>query len=1093
MRAGTLEIELLMNVAKLQEDVRKVEREVGKMTDGVARKTKAVNDNFAGFGRGVNAAGKQAGLASHHMQNLAFQFQDIAIGLQGGQKPLTVFLQQGSQIAGVMGQAGIGVAGLTKEIVRMAASLAGKVGPQILVVGALGLAFKQFADDVDEAANTDKFIQSLGLTADEIKKLENTTVSYADIALGAWDVIAGGLWDVIGPAVTGTQNSFQQWFDQTNAEGIKTGNTVIGAFVGAFNGIKAIWSQLPGVMGDAFYSSVNASIAAINKLIKAATDAVNGFASIVSAAFGISIPTLTAPQIAGVTNNYEGLGKAAGEAWQAEISKAMGRDYLGEFTDAAAKAGVKRFEDRMRGQADELIADRNDKAAKKSKAKKDALDKEAEALKRAIEASTRYAEALEMETSRIGKSAIEIKKMEVAASAARAPTEELRKRIIEAGQAWEAATRAQADADLENNVLQPLRDELALLGLVGPERELAALALEEQAFKARAAKDGITDVNKAWEEYLRLRSDIINGESALEREADAARLLNDQLADMVRMLGNLGGAGSVIGGLLGIFTGQTSAIGGPVGDLLNMAIGQRQNEKGELVANTLGDELSKIFKIDGEFGKTMASLLQGAGTGLTAASAIFGKQSGTEQIGSAIGGALGKVAGDALGKVVGGTLGKALGPLGSIAGGILGSVLGGLFSSTKWGRVNLSAAGSQAAGGNHGASERAAAKAGGSFDTALMEIASQFGGTIGDFGNISLGVRHGDWRVNAGGTSLKKKKGAVDFNEDAEAAIAYAIQLAIERGAITGIREGTQRLLKSTDDLQTNLEKALQFEGVFKELASITDPLGYALDELATQFSKLEDIFAEAGATAEEYAQLEQLLDLKRQEAIDNAMKDLAQNFQERADMEVEVLRLLGREQEALNLARESELAGVKSSLKPLQQMIYTLQDARAVIDQFGPLADSLRAYKDELLSTRSADNFAALRSQFQNTASMARDGDATALAKLQEVSSAYLDAARENAASSLDYKRAVGEVMGAVDAGIFAADSQVEYAQMQIDAVNYNTEILDQMREEMKTMQQRLVDQSQSMETMMKRWEGGGIPLRYDAETPLPITEITL
>ncbi|WP_230280714.1 hypothetical protein [Croceicoccus sp. Ery15] len=191
-------------------------------------------------------------------------------------------------------------------------------------------------------------------------------------------------------------------------------------------------------------------------------------------------------------------------------------------------------------------------------------------------------------------------------------------------------------------------------------------------------------------------------------------------------------------------------------------------------------------------------------------------------------------------------------------------------------------------------------------------------------------------------------------------------------------------------------------------------------------------------------------------------------------------------------LARESELLGIKDTLKPLQKMIYQLQDAHAIIDQFAPLADSLREFKQELLTTSTGNSFAQIDAQFRTTSALARDGDLEALSKLQEVSTAYLEAAKENASSSLDYQRAVGEVLGSVDAGIFAADSQVEYAQMQIDAINYNSEILDKMRSEMAAMQTRMVDLAESSERIMKRWEGDGMPIRFDEDNPIYVQEVS-
>lgn len=66
-------------------------------TERHRRLTGAVNDNA-----------KATGLARHEWINLSRQFQDVGVSLAGGQSPLTVLFQQGSQIADVFGSSGAG-------------------------------------------------------------------------------------------------------------------------------------------------------------------------------------------------------------------------------------------------------------------------------------------------------------------------------------------------------------------------------------------------------------------------------------------------------------------------------------------------------------------------------------------------------------------------------------------------------------------------------------------------------------------------------------------------------------------------------------------------------------------------------------------------------------------------------------------------------------------------------------------------------------------------------------------------------------------------------------------------------------------------
>lgn len=220
------------------------------------------------------------------------------------------------------------------------------------------------------------------------------------------------------------------------------------------------------------------------------------------------------------------------------------------------------------------------------------------------------------------------------------------------------------------------------------------------------------------------------------------------------------------------------------------------------------------------------------------------------------------------GAQIGGTIGSFLPiPGGEIIGSAVGGLLGGLFKKTKWARVLLGSGGNQLQS-NSGKYEDAVTAAGDSFNQSLANIADALGGSLGDYGGITLGVRHGDWRVNTGGTSLKKKNGAVDFDGDQEAAMKYAIMQAIDRGAIAGIRESTNRLLKAGNDLDAALQDALDWENAFKELKAYKDPVGAALDGLDQEFEKLIDLADKAGASAEEMAQLEELYGIKRNEII---------------------------------------------------------------------------------------------------------------------------------------------------------------------------------------------------------------------------------
>lgn len=368
-----------------------------------------------------------------------------------------------------------------------------------------------------------------------------------------------------------------------------------------------------------------------------------------------------------------------------------------------------------------------------------------------------------------------------------------------------------------------------------------------------------------------------------ELEQDAADRL---LATYLDMLGTVEGMGGSIGKIAalarGLTTGNFAGVGGKAGTLLALVTQTAGTDGWKKIT----DKLDQIFGGtggDGTFAKKLGGVLGAAGLGVGASSIVLGGSG--SKTGAAIGGALGNIAGKALGKAVGGTLGKALGPLGSIAGGLLGGAIGGLFKKTKYGTATIgaNASGNLAvlgSGGNSGAAVKASNTAGNAIVENIDSIAEQLGGTVdASRGSVSIGTYKGKWRVSTTGYGGKLKKGrpgVVDFGKDgAEEAARFAMQDLIRDGVIVGLRDGTQALLKNAGDLEKGLAKALKFEGVFRDLRKIKDPVGAAIDDLNREFQSLIKIFKEAGATTEETAQLEELYNIKRKAAVEDAMQSL--------------------------------------------------------------------------------------------------------------------------------------------------------------------------------------------------------------------------
>lgn len=646
-------------------------------------------------------------------------------------------------------------------------------------------------------------------------------------------------------------------------------------------------------------------------------------------------------------------------------------------------------------------------------------------------------------------------------------------------------------------------------------------------------------MNEQWERYLELSTKLITGQAAIDAERKRIDDFNESLRELIANLDGLGKLGRSLGnigavffGLLktdkdGKYTPDFTGVTGKVGSVLNIL---NQTKAGKEGFKLLGEKLDSIFGGTGSFTNTMKGILENAGIGLAIGGAVFGGKNA--QIGGAIGSVLGEVAGKAIGKSLG-EVGKVLGPLGAIAGGLLGGALGSLLSSTPRASATLSLDGVSTTG-TSGKLKAAATSAGNSVLDALAQLAEQLGGELGGTISTSIGMRKGNYRVDTTGRGITKtSKGAIDFGEDAEAAVKFAVADAIRDGAITGLKAGTQALLRAGNDIEKQLDKALKFENVFKELKQRTDPIGFALGELAKEFEAMKKIFQEAGASAAEYADLEKLYLLKREDAIKQANSAALDLARDRRSLEIRIMELQGNAAAALAAARELEIEQMDATLRPLQRIIYQMEDLRAKADQFTQLATSLRNYRDTLFASDIANGtaYARARSKFLATSALAVSGNADAMGQLEGVSRDFLTQAKDNAGSFAQYQRDVAAVVNAVDKSIFAATETADYAQLQLDALSRsevllanidsniaaiapalqtveplspgmafadNTASISALISEVQALRADNAAQAQAIAannaTMLRLWQrfdGDGLLIRTDADTPIQVESV--
>ena len=341
---------------------------------------------------GLTGMGGSSKLASHHVQNLTFQLQDMFVGLASGQKPMTVLIQQGTQIGGIMQQAGMGVAGFAKEVVKMAATATAALAlnPYFLAlaaaVGVVYVAFKDFSKEVDKGGKLKDYANNLGLTADEMKKLGPVSITAMDAVKGVWKTISDGL--NLGKVFSAIGGFFTDLFRNLLDVAGDVSAGLYGLFVGSYNGIIKTWKLLPAAFGDLAISAMNFMIRAVEKGINGTITLINklisGANSMLAALKMPTIGLLTQVDIPEIQNQYAGAASKAAGAFVGEIQKATGqaKATIGGIGDTIGQNIIGAAQERLSKEAGAIIDERTEKKAKDAagKAGKSAGEKFAEEM-----------------------------------------------------------------------------------------------------------------------------------------------------------------------------------------------------------------------------------------------------------------------------------------------------------------------------------------------------------------------------------------------------------------------------------------------------------------------------------------------------------------------------------------------------------------------------------------------------------------------------------------------------------------------------------------------------------------------------------------
>jgi len=326
-------------IRQMRAEMRALEAEERGLTE-LASRLRAVSNEMTRLERGTGAAGAGAKLALHQMLNLSYQVQDLGVQFAMAAQssaPLKLgmmaLLQQGSQIAGISQQAGVGIGAMAKQML-------GAVGAFLLASPAI----------LATAAAAGVAATAVGLITAEINKSSDVTVTWKDVVFGAWDAAKAYLEGALTQAFQYFGMSAEDVWNKIVEITKWAINRIIGITALAPRNLIALFSGLPSAIGDAFYSGVNIAIKALNWLLEKGIGAINSFAQTVNKILpdAFQIPTISASdvKIKEIENVYAGAGRTLGKALKDNIVDAFTGDFIGGAASVISPYAVARARSR---------------------------------------------------------------------------------------------------------------------------------------------------------------------------------------------------------------------------------------------------------------------------------------------------------------------------------------------------------------------------------------------------------------------------------------------------------------------------------------------------------------------------------------------------------------------------------------------------------------------------------------------------------------------------------------------------------------------------------------------------------------------------
>lgn len=284
--AGTAEEQLAADIAKAKAQFESGEisiRAYIRALQGVGAGAAAVNEPLVKSGETAEQASKRLEAAQSRTRssnaNIIAQLQDIGVSLAGGQNPLLVLIQQGSQLDYIARTTAGGWAGLVGQIIKMIAPLTVVAA----AIGALYLAYKNFTSEMAtrHKPELEAYAASLGLTSKEMKKLSNETAG-AGGKLKEFDVVtitAADSWNgFIATVKQGLAGMVAGWGPATDYISTAWGatmNFLYMAFLGFYAAVQTLINLIGKIAINSFKIVANGIIGLVNGIATSVEFVVN--------------------------------------------------------------------------------------------------------------------------------------------------------------------------------------------------------------------------------------------------------------------------------------------------------------------------------------------------------------------------------------------------------------------------------------------------------------------------------------------------------------------------------------------------------------------------------------------------------------------------------------------------------------------------------------------------------------------------------------------------------------------------------------------------------------------------------------------------